>query len=79
MFYYLYVLKSLKDKKLYIGKTKDLRNRLKKHLAGEVTATKGRLPLELIYYEAYTNKTMWSKQEKFYKSGIGRDTLKHKL
>ena len=79
MFYYLYVLKSLKDDKLYIGKTKDLRNRLKKHLNGEVKSTKKRLPMQLVYYEAYTNKEKWSKQELFYKSGVGREALKHKI
>ena len=79
MFYYVYILKSQKDGKLYIGKTIDLRRRIEKHNAGDVIATKHRRPLELIYYEAYTNKVQWSIQEKFYKTGIGRDTLKHKL
>jgi putative endonuclease len=79
MFYYLYVLKSFKDNKIYIGKTKNLKQRLKNHLRGNVKATKSRIPLKLIYYEVYTNKEQWSKQEKFYKSGIGRDTLKYKL
>lgn len=79
MFYYVYVLKSAKDGKLYIGKTRDLKKRFKKHSAGEVKATKGRLPLVLVYYEAYSDKTKWSKQEKFYKKGIGRETLKHKI
>lgn len=79
MFYYLYVLKSEKDKKLYIGKTKDLRTRVKKHMDGGVLSTKGRRPLTLIYYEAYSNKYKWSVQEKFYKSGIGRETLKYKI
>ena len=79
MFYYLYVLKSLKDNKLYIGKTKDLRKRFEKHLNGEVKSTKERLPVQLVYYEAYTNKEKCSKQELFYKSGIGREALKHKI
>jgi len=79
LFYYVYILRSKADGKLYIGKTKDLRRRLNEHITGHVTSTKGRLPVELIYYEAYTNKINWSKQEKFYKTGIGRDTLKHKL
>ncbi len=79
MFYYLYVLQSEKDGKLYIGKTKDLRQRLKKHLKGDVRSTKSRLPLKLIYYEAYSNKEKYAKQELFYKSGIGRETLKHKI
>ncbi len=78
-FYYIYILKSLKDNKLYIGKTKNLKKRFKKHATGRVPATKNRRPLKLVYYEAYTNKKSWSKQELFYKSGIGREALKHKI
>jgi putative endonuclease len=51
--YYLYVLRSLKDKKGYIGSTTDLRRRISEHTAGKVPSTKPRRPLELIYYEAY--------------------------
>ncbi len=78
-FFYIYVLRSLKDKKIYIGKTQDLRRRLKEHNAGKVKSTKNRRPFELVYYEAYTNKDKWSQQELFYKTGIGRENLKHKL
>jgi putative endonuclease len=79
MFYYIYVLKSIKDGKLYIRKTKDLRKRVDYHNKGFVKATKNRRPLILIYYEAYTNKEKWDKQELFYKSGVGKDALKYKL
>ena len=51
--YYVYVLKSVKDSKLYIGSTNDLRRRLLEHNSGEVLSTKGRRPFELRYYEAY--------------------------
>jgi putative endonuclease len=79
MFYYVYVLISLKDEKLYIGKTKDLKKRIAYHNKGLVKATKNRKPLKLVYYEAFTNKEKWHKQELFYKSGIGREALKHKI
>lgn len=79
MFYYLYILRSDKDNKLYIGKTKNLIKRVRQHNCGNVKATKNRRPLTLIYYEAYSNKENWSEQEKFYKSGIGRDALRHKV
>ncbi len=51
--FYAYILKSKMDGKCYIGSTKDLRNRLKKHNNGDVYSTKTRRPFELIYYEAY--------------------------
>lgn len=55
--HYLYILKSLKDKKLYIGQSSDLRRRLLEHNKGSVPATKYRAPLKLAYYEAYANKS----------------------
>ncbi len=51
--YYLYILKSLKDDKIYIGSTNDLRRRLFEHNSGKELSTKGRTPFELRYYEAY--------------------------
>jgi putative endonuclease len=38
---------------MYIGSTKDLRERLKKHNAGKIFSTRLRKPFDLIYYEAY--------------------------
>ena len=56
--YYVYVLKSLKDGKGYIGSTTDLRRRIVEHAEGEVKSTKPRRPLELVYYEAL--RTKWT-------------------
>lgn len=52
--YYVYFLKSLKDNELYIGSCKDLRARFAKHNLGQITSTKNRRPLKLVYYEAYS-------------------------
>lgn len=51
--FYLYILKSKKDNNLYTGSTKNLRHRFEEHNAGKIFSTKHRLPLELVYYEAY--------------------------
>ncbi len=51
--YYVYIIKSKKDKMLYTGSTNDLKKRLELHNEGKVFSTKNRIPLELIYYEAY--------------------------
>ena len=51
--YYVYVIKSSQDGKLYYGSTRDLRRRLAEHNAGKVYSTKNRVPFKLIYYEAY--------------------------
>jgi putative endonuclease len=55
--HYAYVLKSLRDKKLYLGRSDDLRRRIVEHKKGKVDATKNRLPIELIFYEAFKDKS----------------------
>lgn len=51
--FYVYILQSREDAGLYIGSTNNLLERLKQHNSGNVPSTKSRMPLELIYYEAY--------------------------
>ena len=77
--YYVYILLSLKDNNLYTGFTRDLRKRIEYHNAGKSIATKGRLPVKLIYYESYCNEKDARKREKFLKSGRGREIIKKQL
>jgi len=46
--YYVYILHSFKDGRLYTGYTPRLTNRLKAHNGGFVRSTKLRRPLKLI-------------------------------
>lgn len=54
--YYVYLLKSQKDSKLYTGVTNDLRRRLLEHNSGRSKSTANRRPFKLVYYEAYQAK-----------------------
>ncbi|MBI2054943.1 MAG: GIY-YIG nuclease family protein [Candidatus Sungbacteria bacterium] len=54
--FFVYILKSLKDKKLYIGSTNNLKKRILLHNSGAVFSTKFRKPLKLVYYEAYSSE-----------------------
>lgn len=77
--FYTYVLISLKTKRLYIGFTSDLKQRFKEHNEGMGGAyTKNNRPFKLVFYEAFFSKKDAVKQEKFYKSGYGREVLKEK-
>ena len=62
--FYVYVLKSLRDGKLYIGQTHDLRKRLEEHNTAKSTATSYRGPLRLVYYEAYGARRDADRREK---------------
>lgn len=78
-YFYTYVLRSLKDNKLYIGWTINLKARVKKHNLGKVKATKNRSPLELIYFEGCLSKERALKRERSLKTGFGRKYLKSRI
>jgi len=77
--YYVYVLTSLKDSKLYIGFTNDLKRRLKEHNSGKNASTKSRIPLELVYYEAHLSKADAMRRERYFKTTKGKSTLRQML
>jgi len=77
--YYVYVLFSLKDRKFYIGFTRNLKVRITQHKNGYVKSTRNRKSLILIYYEVYIQKADAEKREKYLKGGNGRSSLKIQL
>lgn len=79
MFYYVYILESIKVKKLYIGYSSDLKRRLKKHNAGKSLATKPFRPYKLIFYEAFLSKQDAKNREKYLKTGWGWRSTKKML
>lgn len=79
MFYFVYVLRSIKDKKFYTGYTENLKLRFEQHKKGLVESTKDRRPLELIYYEACLNQKDAIRREKYFKIYFGKMFLKKRL
>ena len=78
--WYVYVLQSLKNKKLYTGLTSNLKRRLEEHnkkIGGKYTRNNS--PFKLIFYEAFLNKKDAVRDELFLKSGYGREVLKGKI
>ncbi|MDH4330489.1 MAG: GIY-YIG nuclease family protein [Candidatus Moranbacteria bacterium] len=77
--FYVYILLSEKDGNFYIGMTGDLKRRIGEHKAGKVKSTKHRKPIELICYEAYTEKKDAQRREKFLKSSDGKKDIRIRL
>lgn len=77
--YCVYVLRSKKDKMLYTGSTNDLRARIERHNRGFVGATKGRRPLQLIYFEACIDIKDARRRETYLKTAWGKRYLKNRL
>ena len=77
--YFVYILQSLKDGKLYIGYTADLNKRFREHQNGEVLSTKPRRPFELIFYEAYKSSKDAKRREGYFKTAKGKSTIRMML
>ena len=77
--YYVYILKSLKDNKYYIGSTSDLQARLAYHNAGLQRSTKHRIPFEMVYHEVLASKETALIREKQIKSYKGGEAFKKLL
>ena len=77
--HYLYILKSLRDNKLYIGSTNNLYLRLRQHNNGQSKSTKFRRPFILIYSEEYLSKSEAMKREWYFKNTSEGNILMRKL
>ena len=69
--YYIYVLESLKDDKLYIGYTNNLKRRIFEHNNRLSKSTSIRCPFKLLYYEAYLSESDAKHREKMLKNFSG--------
>lgn len=79
MTYYVYVLRSLVEGRLYKGHTEDIKKRLEEHNLGKSKSTKGYLPWELVYLEKFETRKEAIAREKYFKTGIGREFIASKL
>jgi len=73
--FHVYVLKSEKSGRRYVGSCEDLHERLRRHNLGHSKATRHGIPWNLIYSESFSTRVDAAKKERFYKSGRGRDQL----
>lgn len=62
--FYVYVLRSKQDSKLYIGSTNNLKKRIVEHNDQKVKSTSYRGPFILTYYEAYESEKDARQREK---------------
>lgn len=77
--YYTYVLRSLKNKRFYIGSTNNLERRLIEHNIGKSKYTRSAKPFKLVYFEKFDTRQEAVKRELFFKTGKGREYLRSKI
>ena len=66
--YFVYILLSKKDNKLYVGCSHNVSERITEHNSGKVSATKNRRPLVVIYTEEFKDKSEAFNRERYLKS-----------
>jgi predicted GIY-YIG superfamily endonuclease len=77
---YVYILQSQKQlDRYYVGITADLRARLQKHNAGEVSHTSKFTPWQIKTYIAFSDENQARAFERYLKSASGRAFAKKRL
>ncbi len=74
--YFVYVLRSLRTGRNYVGFATNLVQRLGQHNSGITKSTKNRGPWELVHQEAFQTRAEAMRRERYWKSGQGREELK---
>ena len=73
--FYVYVLQSQIDGRLYKGLTQNINERLVQHNKGNTKSTKAFRPWKLLYYESFNSREEAREREKYFKTGIGREFI----
>ena len=77
---YVYILQSLGEPEhYYVGVASDLKDRLRRHNAGQISHTAKHLPWKLKTYIAFSEESRAFAMEKYLKSGSGRSFAKRHL
>ena len=79
MWWYVYILKSLKNGLIYVGSTKNLKNRMDQHNNGENLSTKAYIPWRLEASIAVRSEKQVRDLEKYFKTGSGKAILKKRI
>ena len=77
--FFVYILRSKKDKSYYVGLTEDIKSRVKEHNLGLSKYTRTRIPWKLIWFCAFANKNRAAEFEKYLKNGSGIAFMKKRL
>ncbi|NIL97346.1 MAG: GIY-YIG nuclease family protein, partial [Planctomycetales bacterium] len=77
--YFVYVLSSKTEQRLYIGSTAEPDVRLTAHNAGRVRSTRLWRPWNMVLLEQHPDRPTAQKRERYLKSGWGRRWLRQNL
>jgi len=62
--FFIYILRSEKNRRYYRGSTEDVKNRLTEHNNGESKSTRAGIPWNLVHSESFLSRSEAVKREK---------------
>ena len=77
--FYLYILKSKKLPKTYVGISENIERRLEEHNKGYSKFTSIYRPWDVVYTEECQDRPSALKRERYFKSAVGRKKIKNIL
>ncbi len=75
---FVYVIRSKKDGRFYVGITANVEKRVLEHNLGRTKSTKRYVPWELFFFETYLDRLKARVREKYLKTGYGKQWIKEK-
>ncbi|MBA3960730.1 MAG: GIY-YIG nuclease family protein [Chthoniobacterales bacterium] len=73
--FHLYVLRSSKTGRRYVGSCENIEARLERHNAGHSKATRSGTPWVVVHEESFPSRAEAVRKERHFKTGRGRDEL----
>jgi len=73
--FYVYVLRSLRTGRRYVGFCEELQERLRRHNAGDTKSTRTGVPWVMVYSEPFKTRIEAIRRERYFKTGRGREEL----
>lgn len=77
--WFVYIIRSVEHKILYVGSTNDLQRRIAEHNRGACRSTKPYFPYVLISYIATQSEQQARRLERYFKTGSGKTILKMRI
>ena len=76
--FFVYVIRSEKDGRFYVGMSENVEKRILQHNKGMTFSTKGFRPWKLFLFEKFETRDEARKREVYLKSGSGKELTKEK-
>jgi len=73
--FYVYILRSAKTNRRYVGSCENPHEHLGRHNLGHSKATRHGVPWSLVHSESFPSRADALRRERYYKSGRGPDEL----